>query len=215
TDGSQLAASATASDTALLVQATEGPVWALSSTYPDEVTVDITVGGEVMTISAIADSVVDAFGRTVAAGWCAADSGQAWTVVGTAADYSVGSGYGVATHPATGIAHLTLLPGPGPDLALYVDVATSALAAGASLYTGPLARATVNNNHYSVRVDFTTAAGIAITIRKPEAWAETSLGSYTSTLTHVAGTWYRVRLQVIGSALKAKLWLATDREPDL
>src|SRR5690606_6633114 len=81
TDGSQLAASATASDTALLVQATEGPVWALSSTYPDDVPFDITVGGEVMTVSAIADSVVDAFGRTVAAGWGAADSGQAWTVV--------------------------------------------------------------------------------------------------------------------------------------
>jgi len=215
TDGSELAAAVEEDDTTLIVQATEGPVWARSADYPSDFPFDIRAGGEVMTVSAVADSVADAFGRTVAAGWGSADSGQAWTVVGTAADYSVGSGVGVVTHPATGIAHLTLLPAPSADVDLYVDVATSALAAGASLFTGPIVRATDNNNHYMARVELTTSATIALTVRKRVSGAETSLGSYNSTLTHTAGTFYRVRFQVIGTALKAKIWAASGREPDL
>jgi hypothetical protein len=118
------------------------------------------------------------------------------------------------THPAAGIAHLTLLPAPGPDVDVYVDVASSALAAGASLFTGSLARAVDNNNHYMARVEITATAGIALTIRKRIAGTETPLGSYTSTLTHVAGTFYRLRFQVIGSSLRAKVWPAAATEPD-
>jgi hypothetical protein len=149
-----------------------------------------------------------------AGGWGQADSGQAWTVA-PSADHSVGGGYGVAAQPSVGIAHLALVPAPSADVDLYADVATSALATGASLFTGPVARATDNNNLYQARVEATTAAGLVLTVRKRVAGTETQLATYTSTLTHVAGTWYRVRLQIIGTALKAKIWLATDREPDL
>lgn len=182
---------------------------------PAEFPFDAQLGGEHVTVDAIADSVRDAFGRTVAAGgWGLADSGQAWTVA-PAADHSVGGGYGVAAQPSTGIAHLALVPAPSADVDLYADVATSALATGASLFTGPVARASDNNNLYQARVDFTTTAGVVLTIRKRVGGTETQLGTYTAALAHVAGTFYRVRLQAFGSALKAKVWAATDREPDL
>jgi hypothetical protein len=38
----------------------------------------------------------------------------------------------------------------------------------------------------------------------------TDLGTYTVPVTHVAGTYVRIRFQGIGSALKAKAWAAAD-----
>ncbi|MFJ9657622.1 hypothetical protein ACIRPR_06590 [Streptomyces griseoflavus] len=181
---------------------------------PQEFPFDVRAGGEVMTVTAITDSRVDSFGRTVAGGWGVADSGQAWTQVGAAADYFVGAGYAVAAQPATGIAHLTLLPAPGPDVDLYVDVSSSAVATGASLFTGPLVRAVDNNNHYQARVEFTTSGGVLLTLRERVGAVETVLGTYASGLTHVAGAWYRVRLQTIGSSLRAKVWAASAAEPE-
>jgi len=166
-------------------------------------------------VRAKSSTVYDTFGRTVASGWGVADSGQTWAVVGTAAEYSTNSTYAVTSHPSTAIAHLATITAPSADVDLYVDVAASALATGASLYTGPVVREVDNNNLYQCRVDFNTSNQIIITVRKRVAGVETQVGSaYTSTLTHVAGTFYRTRFQVIGTALKAKIWLATDREPD-
>ena len=107
------------------------------------------------------------------------------------------------------------MPAPGPDVDLYVDVATSVLAAGASLYAGPVVRAVSNADFYMARIDFTTAAGIALTLRKRVANVESQLAAYTSPLAHVAGTFYRVRFQAQGSALRAKIWAATAAEPTL
>ncbi|MFC9680012.1 hypothetical protein [Streptomyces sp. NPDC056948] len=182
---------------------------------PQEFPFDAQLGGEVVTVDAIADSVRDTFARTFAAGgWGQADSGQAWTVA-PSADHSVGAGYGVAAQPSTGIAHLALVPAPAADVDLYVDVAASALVTGASVFTGPVLRAVDNNNLYQCRVEITTAAGILLTVRKRVGGTETQLATYTSTLTHTAGTFYRTRFQATGTALKAKIWLASDREPDL
>jgi len=61
TDGSQLAAGVDEDDTTLSVTVTEGPEWALSATYPDEFPFDITVGGEVMTVTAISGSAPQTF----------------------------------------------------------------------------------------------------------------------------------------------------------
>ncbi|MER5213707.1 hypothetical protein ABT063_24825 [Streptomyces sp. NPDC002838] len=183
--------------------------------YAREFPYDIRFGGETARVLANSPAVLDTFGRTVAGGWGTANTGQAWTLVGAAADFAVGSGYGSVTQPATGIAHLTLIPAPGPDVDLYVDVATDQLAAGASLFGGPILRASSNADFYMARVDFTTAAGIALTLRKRVANVESQLAAYTSPLTHVAGTFYRVRFRAQGTALKAKIWLATAPEPGL
>ncbi|WP_432041405.1 hypothetical protein [Streptomyces cadmiisoli] len=221
--GSLIAAAVDADDTELVVHtpaagATHLPVpWITSvgpgPTYAGDFPIPARLGGEVVSVTANAPALWDQFARTVASGWGSPDVGGAWTVIGTAADYSVGSGVGSVAQPSVGIAHLTLTPAPSADVDLYMDVATSVLAAGASLFTGPLLRAVDNNNHYSIRVDFTTAAAVAITIRKRVAGVETQLGSFTTGLTHAAGAFYRVRFQSAGSSLRAKIWLASSREP--
>ena len=188
---------------------------ALAAELPQEFPFEVRVGGETMLVDACTSAVYDTFDRTTASGWGTAESGGAWTVVGTAADYSTAPNTGSVAQPSTGIAHLTLQAAPSADVDLYVDCAVSALATGASLFTGPIVRAVDNNNHYSTRVDFTTSNTIAITLRKRVAGVETQLGSYTTPYTHTAGTYYRVRLQAFGSTIRTKIWRTTDQEPDV
>src|SRR5690606_31179234 len=184
-----------------------------AGSLPREIPIPIRVAGAGMTATASTDAVADAFGRTVAAGWGTADTGQTWAITGAAADFSVGGGYGGVNQPATGLAHLTQVASPGPDVDLYVDVATSVLAAGSTLHAGPIVRAGGNSDFYMARLDFQPSGGIAMTLRRRVANTEAQLAAYTTPLTHAAGAWYRVRLRVQGTALKAKVWLASAPEP--
>jgi hypothetical protein len=72
TDATELAEPLDATETAVDVRTTAGPAWASHSDLP----ANITVGGEVMTVTAVGPAVKDAFGRTVAGGWGSADSGK-------------------------------------------------------------------------------------------------------------------------------------------
>lgn len=214
TDGSALVSDVTSSATSLVVAPTDSdfPLWTTSDA---EFPFDVRMGGEIISVTDITGYVEDAFGRTSSNGWGSADTGQAWTVTGgDAADYAVGSGIGTVTQPATNTAHLTLTSSPSADVDVYVDVAASALASGASLVTGPLIRAADASNWYVARVEFTTAAAIQISIRKRVAGSETTLSSVVTTaLTHVADTYYTVRFKASGASLMAKIWLSTDLQP--
>jgi hypothetical protein len=221
TDGSTLASAVSSSATSLTVSTTvdvasayDTPVWVDSAAFASDFPFDIRAGGEVMTVTAIASALADAFGRTVGNGVGTADSGQVYaTSGGAASDYAVGSGFASVTNPSTGVAHAFTIAAPSPDFDLYVDVATNALATGSSLFGGPVARWNTNTDWYMARLDFTTAQAIVLTLRKRVANSETQLATYTVPLTHVATTFYRVRFQVIGGALRAKAWLATNPEP--
>jgi hypothetical protein len=85
--------------------------------------------------------------------------------------------------------------------------------AGDSLYAYWIARANVGADaFYFARVEFTTSATAILSIRK-KLPTETVLGTYDTTLTHVAGQSYKVRFRVVGPSLQAKYWLASDMEP--
>jgi hypothetical protein len=95
TDGSELAAAATETDTELLVVATVGPEWVETAgpavtAGPGDLPVDLVVGGEQVTVTGIAPAYWDTYGRTETDGWGVSSSGHAWTTTGgSASDYSV------------------------------------------------------------------------------------------------------------------------------
>lgn len=156
----------------------------------------------------------DVFGRTESNGWGTSDIGGAWTATGgTAANYAVGSGYGSHTLATVDTSRRTTLTALSADCDIYCDIATDQLATGGSLYGGLMARHADVSNLYTARVQFLTTQAIVLSLRKRVAGVETELDTYTSTLTHVAGTYVRVRLQIDGSALKAKIWATTSGEP--
>lgn len=206
TDGSILAEALTTTETDADVFVSTGPLWIDTTGFASQFPFNIKMAGEVATATAISSSVRDTFTRTETDTWGNADSGETWALTGTAADFDVLSGYGRVIHPATGIAKLTHITAPHSDIDMYIDIATDVLAAGASIFAGPLIRSVDNNNHYQCRLEFTTAAAIIMSIRERVGGVETQLATFTSSLTHMATTFYRVRFQVIGSSLKARVW---------
>ncbi|MFI1701948.1 hypothetical protein ACH419_39210 [Streptomyces bobili] len=213
TDGSVLLTAAPDTATQLLVGSAPGPQWTVN---PVQFPFNVLAGGEEMRATGIAAWGRDAFGRTVAGGWGTADSGQVWSVVGgtVATDFAVGSGYGQHILTTVNASRRCGINHAFPDVDVVVSVTTSATATGGSLYGGPLARYVDADNLYMLRVEFTTGNAILLDVRKRVAAVETSIGTYTTGLTHVAGTNVRCRLQVIGNVVRAKVWAASAAEPN-
>lgn len=211
TDGSSLAAAVTNTATTFPVQSVaDGPLW---TTDPAEYPFDLRLGGETVTATACTSAVVDAFTRSTSSTWGNADVGGAWTLVGTASDYSTSGTTGRHSLGSVNVARATVVGGNVADFDVVTSVSTSALATGASHVLFLVARYTGSNDFMAARLEFTTAAAVNLTLRKRVAGVDTQLATITTGLTHVAGTLFRVRFQGAGTNFKAKAWLASGTEP--
>lgn len=127
---------------------------------------------------------------------------------------SVYTGYGVVSQGSINVSRYCLLPAPAADVDLTATVATDRVVTGGSHFLNLVARYADTSNSYLARLEFTTAAAVALTVRRRLAGTETSLGGGTITgLTHAPGVRFRIRFQVTGSALRAKAWLDGQPEP--
>lgn len=188
----------------------------LAGGTPQEFPFDTRAGGEVMEVTACTSACKDVFGRTETDTWGDADIGGTWTNVGgVAGNFDVAGGVGTHTLTSVDVSRRSLLTAPHADFDIYCDIATSALATGASLTGAVMARYLDIDNMYMARLEFTTSNTIVLAIRKRLAASESVLGTYTTRLTHVAGTYVRVRFQGSGTALKARAWQVGALEPGL
>ncbi|MFG3090690.1 hypothetical protein ACGGAI_24000 [Streptomyces antibioticus] len=212
TAGSVLLEAVTSTGTDLVVATPDGPQW---TTAPVQLPIDMSMGGETLRVPAISSWALDAFGRSVSGGWGSADSGQAWNVVGgtVGTDFAVGSGYGQHVLTTTNASRRCGLDFLYADVDVYVSVTTSATATGGSLYGGPVGRYVDADNMYFTRIEFTTGNAVLIDLRKRVGAVESSLGTFTTPITHVAGTFVRCRLQVVGSLIRTKVWAVSAPEP--
>lgn len=212
TDGSVLGADVASGDTSLYVMPSAGQsgLWTTdSANFP----VDVRVGGEVMRVTNITPAVNDTFTRVTANGWGSADTGQAWTASGSAADFATSGTVG--THSLTNVnsSRYTTVVSPFADVDIRADFATSVLAAGGSHYVGLVGRWLDINNTYFARLTFTTAAAVQIVLQSRVGGAQSDLTTVTlSELTHVAAAFYTLRFQITGTTLQAKAWLQGDPE---
>ncbi|MGK9463915.1 hypothetical protein ACSLFT_28375 [Streptomyces sp. G6] len=181
---------------------------------PDDFPFDIRVGGEVMRVTGCTRSAYDSFSIDVPAGsWGTSGNGETWALQGTATDFSVAGGVGIVTPSATDAGRLALITAPSADVDLYVDISTAETPTGAALNAGPAVRTVDTLTYYMCRLDFGTTGSVAATLQKRVGGVSTDLGSYTVPVTHVAGAYLRVRLQVSGSELRARVWPVTRSEP--
>lgn len=181
---------------------------------PAEFPLDIRTGGEVMRVIGLSSWGSDAFTRSVTDGWGTADIGGAWTNTGGAGtDFDVTGTAGTHTLTSANVARLSTLAASTADFEVQADVATGALATGGAQYVSVIGRAADGNNLYMARLAISTAQVMTLTIRKRVAGVETQLGTYTTTLTHVANIFYRLRFQGDGTALKARAWTASGTDP--
>lgn len=186
----------------------------LAGGMPKEFPIDIQVGGEVMTVNAITAPLADTFTRTTNPGWGNPDTGAAWVSSGGAGGdhYTQGA---EAAHLLTGVdvPRLDLSPVAGADHDVQVDVATFALATGGPQLVAVVARAADGDNCYMGQLSISTTQTITLTLRKRVGGVETELATTTTSLTHSAFAFFRLRLQVIGDRLQARVWPAGGTEP--
>ena len=147
--------------------------------------------------------------------------GGAYTLQGSAGDFSVGSGVGSMTvhTPASGHG-ATLLATSVLNTDEVVDTGTSLAPAGGSWgqVSYLTARRTANNTEYRVRLRFPPTGGVRLSFVKVVGnTTEVAIGSeVTLPLSYVAGQLYSLRFDVTGTnptTLQAKVWVAGTTEP--
>ncbi len=158
----------------------------------------------------------DTFSRTSSNTWGTSDTGNAWSNVGggVATDYTLSGSYASHVLSTLNDTRRTGISAPSADIDMYCDMTASAAATGDSLYGAICARMLDASNMYMCRAEFTTGGSLLMTIRKMVAGVQTQIGStFTAPVGYTPGTFVRFRFQVIGSALRAKVWRITDPEP--
>jgi hypothetical protein len=214
TSGTVLGAAASNSDTSLMVIPTWQEYWITSAEEVASYPIPLEVGGELMTCTVLRHNYVDTFTRTVAAGsWGTADTGQTYTLSGTAAQFSVSSNVGRIVPAATNTPYLAHTDMGDTNADVTATVSTSVMPLTQSLYAYVAARTVDVNNTYLLRVDFATTGAITLGLIKRVAGTQTNIRFWTTGLTHTANAQWRVRFQCEGSLLRAKIWAATDVEP--
>lgn len=163
----------------------------------------------------------DAFGRTASSSWGNLDFGGSWNIGlgsgGTVAfsDWNVGAG--VATHSvpvalAYRVSFLDVVQFADVDVAVSFSLALASITGGGVEPANIVLRAASNTDYYMARVQITTAGAYQLTLIHFDGTvivAPTTI----SGLTYAAGTMMRVRAQIEGKTLRAKLWTAGTAEP--
>lgn len=204
TEGSQLAADATAAVTTLKVLTTKGPLWTEDAA---EFPFDVKLGGEVVAVSGIVAHLSDTFTRTVANGWGTATSGEAWTTTGGAAsDFSTNGTRGLVANNSVNVDRWCLAGNSDRDIDITASVATDAVATGAPIGARLVARYVDANNYYMARAEFATSGNVVLTIWKVVVGTATLLAGGFTLGTYAANERFNVRFAIYSSALSAKIW---------
>ncbi|MFF3622327.1 hypothetical protein [Streptomyces sp. NPDC002467] len=213
TDGSVLVAAATTTATTLLVdtvQTSAGvPRW---TEDPAECPIDMKLGGETVTATAIAPYATDTYTRTVSNGWGSTTSGLAWaTANGSASDRSVASGRGVVTLAASPtVLRFQVLPDSVGDCEIRAALSVSATATGASLTSSVVMRYTSPTDYYRLRLQFTTAGTIVLTVHRDATQIDASV---TPGVSYTPGSLIQARVRLVGHRVLGRVWATGDPEP--
>lgn len=155
----------------------------------------------------------DTFTRTVSNAWGTADSGQAWTVSGTASDYFTDGASGFHKHTNVNVLRTATLSPQAGAFDVIMSTSVGVVAAGAAI-TSWIAVGSDASNYYAATLLFTTTGNVQLVLQKRVAGALSVLVAATTVGTYVANTRYSVRIQVRnGGLVRAKAWLTSSSEP--
>jgi hypothetical protein len=204
TAGSSLVNALTSGATSFDVETDSGPEWTTTAGF------DVGVGGERMTVSAIAGSFSDTFTRSTSNGWGTSTSGHAWsTTGGAAADYSVNGTRGLMSLTAVNSfrsTYIDALPVANMDRTFITRIPV--LATGAGIHVRHMARWDLAAGSYlAAVVQVETDQSVTAQLQVIVAGVGTTLASRTvASLTHTITTDFRVRFRLDGPRMSMKLW---------
>lgn len=160
----------------------------------------------------------DAFARTVSSGWGSATLGGAYTLVGSAASFGVGSGVGSITLPTAGSSRAARLDGVSvTNIDVTVQLRLDKVPSGGPAYVYlELRRA--GTNAYRPKVILHPNGTVSVHAGVLINGAETSMAPAVVVpgLTYTANSFIWLRAQVTGanpSTIRVKAWAAGSAEP--
>jgi PKD repeat protein len=160
----------------------------------------------------------DAFSRTNSNGWGNADVGGAYTIQGTAANYSVGGGAGNILVPAAGNSRSALLNNvSASDVDLRFRVRTDKVPAGGTSFIYAVARRN-STNEYRPRMILNANGSVSVNASVLINNSESALGTAVVVpgVTQAAGSYIWLRAQVTGAnptTIRVKAWADGQAEP--
>lgn len=162
-------------------------------------------------LEAAVTRINDTFTRSGALG-TDADSGLAWTVLGT-----TWATTGSAATSAIGSANLfnqATTNAGGHDVDVTHVSSLSAVTTGAAWVDATIVRRIDDNNYYRLHTEFGTGGVISCKIMKVVAGSSSTLANTTSTgVSYSAGTVIKTRVRAVGSRLQIRAWLNSGTEP--
>lgn len=161
---------------------------------------------------------VDTFSRVAVSGWGSADTGQAYTLLGSAGQYGVNGSYGFHTHlaGATTATQSTIDVG-SPDVDEKVSFLIDAIDTAGTQSIILLARRTDNSNFYRAIFTANTDQSIRFAVSKRVAGVDADLMVVNplQNVYHNPLTWYTMRFRVSGQKIQAKVWPTNLPEPNI
>jgi hypothetical protein len=213
-------------DSGTATGATASHTYAAAGTY--DVTLTVTDNGgatgtttKQVTVAAEpppATYATDSFNRTTVSGLGTADIGGAWTVSGSAANYSVSDGVGRIQANVAGAqrtAYLDAVSQTETDVNLAVSL--DKVQTGGGTYVSVLGRRVGTSGYYAVKLRFLAGGALSAQLVRVVGTTETALGTATvSGISYAPGEVLWIRLQVKGTGttdLSTKVWRQGAAEP--
>lgn len=160
-------------------------------------------------------NVLDSFSRSATDTWSSADTGQAYTLSGTAANFDIASGVGTIQPGATSSDRIAVVTADtGADRTVEATAKWAALPATGALRVGVLARYVDASNFYLGEISIATTGVVTVQATKNVAGSKTVLATFTHATAYVGGVNWRIRCDVTGTRIRVKAWRASDSEPD-
>lgn len=187
------------------------PRW---TTTADNFPCPVRFGGEVATLTAVANVANDTFTRTVSAGsWGSATSGQAYTLVGTAADYNVNGTRGRVVPATLTSDYKAVIDVGSPDVNLTADLSNSTTPASGTVRMGVIGRYSNTSNFYHCEAQVATDGRVTLRIIKRVAAVITVVATVTTGVLNLGGSFLTIRFVVTGNRLRARVWPLGGTEP--
>jgi hypothetical protein len=158
----------------------------------------------------------DSFTRTTSNGWGTGTTGQAWTTPGTASLYATTGSAGTLSFTA---ASQSLLAYQAGQVFRDIDVSASftfpfSNVLGGSVLCGVLFSGIAANDYFIARLTITSAEVMSLDIVNVNALGTTTIvASTTVTSFAFTGQQIRIKAQMSGETVRAKIWPAASAEP--
>lgn len=221
----RVAQAATSTATSLVTQITEGAVFGTTANRPGNFPAGggpafpLTVAGEQVYTTAIADWVADTFTRVTASGWGTTSTGSiAWTVSGgSAADYSTSGTIGVHNLATTAVdrtSTLTLTARVPEVLLTHIKMPTALTGGGGQCVIS--IRAGSATSYVQLNIASSTGGTMSCWVQQLVNGVETTFDSLFPATGVAPTTAFSARLHVpaaAGSVAWGRVWAETAAEP--